>query len=216
LKGPERAKTEFIITRIGKEKAMKTRTLTLSILLLAVVLAPLAMAEEPAPRGPRGGQGRGNFQGGPGGFGGHPGMGQGDIGKFILGRIGDRLELTEEQRTEIKGIFEDSKEDRQASRTAVQEGMKALHEAAEDGTEAEIIAAGKALGDALTNQALQKSATMKAVKAVLTDEQVAQLDEIKAEMKERMQQWREQGQDGPRGKRGKGPGGQQHPPQEEE
>ncbi|MHC5121284.1 MAG: Spy/CpxP family protein refolding chaperone [Planctomycetota bacterium] len=176
---------------------MNTRTLTLSILLLAIVLAPLTMAEEPARRGPRGGQGRGNFQGRP-----------------------DRLELTEEQRTEIKGIFEDSKEDRQASRTAVQEGMKALHEAAEDGTEAEIIAAGKELGDALTNQALQKSATMKAVKAVLTDEQVAQLDEIKAEMKERMQQRREKGQDGPRGKRGKGrkprTGKQQRPPQEEE
>ena len=134
--------------------------------------------------------------------------------------MGDRLELTDEQRTEIKGIFEDSKEDREALRAAVQEGMKALHEAAEDGTEAEIIAAGKELGDALTNQALQKSATMKAVKAVLTDEQVAQLDEIKAEMKERMQQWREKGQDGPRGKRGEGrgqkPGGRQRPPQEEE
>ena len=199
---------------------MNTRTLTLSILLLAIVLAPLTMAEEPARRGPRGGQGRGNFQGRPGGFGGHPGMGQDDIGRFILGRVGDRLELTEEQRTEIKGIFEDSKEDRQASRTAVQEGMKALHEATEDGTEAEIIAAGKELGDALTNQALQKSATMKAVKAVLTDEQVAQLDEIKAEMKERMQQRREKGQDGPRGKRGKGrkprTGKQQRPPQEEE
>ena len=35
---------------------MKTRTLTLSILLLAVILAPLAMAEKPAPRGPHGGQ----------------------------------------------------------------------------------------------------------------------------------------------------------------
>jgi Spy/CpxP family protein refolding chaperone len=196
---------------------MKTRTLTLSILLLAVVLAPLAMAEEPARRGPRGGQGPGNFHGRPGGFGGLPGMGQDDIGRFILGRMGDRLELTEEQRTEIKGIFEDSKEDRQASRTAVQEGMKALHEATEDGTEAEIIAAGKELGDALTNQALQKSATMKAVKAVLTEEQVAQLDEIKAEMKERMQQRREKGQDGPRGKgRGQRPGGRQRPPQEEE
>ena len=196
---------------------MKTKTLAISILLLAVVLTPLAMAEEPAPRGPRGGQGRG---GRPSGFGGHPGMGQGDIGQFILERMGDRLELTEEQRTEIKGIFEDSKEDRQALRATVQEAMKALHEAAQDGTEAEIIAAGKALGDAHTNQALQKSATMKSVKAVLTDEQVAQLDEIKAEMKERMQQRREKGQDGPRGKRNKGrkhgPGGQKCPLQEEE
>ena len=196
---------------------MKTRTLTLSILLLAVILAPLAMAEKPAPRGPHGGQGRGNFQGRPGGFGGHPGMGQGDIGQFILGRMGDKLELTDEQRTEIKGIFEDSKEDREALRTAVQEGMKALHEATEDGTEAEIIAAGQALGDALTNQALEKSATMKAVKAVLTDEQVAQLDEIKAGMKERMQQWWGKGQDGPRGKgRGQRPGGQKCSLQEEE
>ncbi|MHC4783995.1 MAG: hypothetical protein ACYTE0_13250, partial [Planctomycetota bacterium] len=89
--------------------------------------------------------------------------------------------------------------------------------ATEDGTEAEIIAAGKELGDALTNQALQKSATMKAVKAVLTEEQVAQLVEIKAEMKERMQQRREKGQDGPRGKgRGQRPGGRQRLPQEEE
>ena len=196
---------------------MKTKKLAISILLLAVVLAPLAMAEEPAPRGPRGGQGHG---GRPGGFGGHPGMGQGDIGQFILGRIGDRLELTEEQRTEIKGIFEDSKEDREALRAAIQEAMKALHEATQDGTEAEIIAAGKALGDAHTNQALQKAATMKSVKAVLTDEQIAQLGEVKAEMKERMQQRREKGQDGPRGKHSKGrkqgPSGQKCPLQEEE
>ena len=73
---------------------MKTKKLAISILLLAVVLAPLAMAEELAPRGPLGGQGR------PGGFGRHPGMGQGDIGQFILGRMGDRLELTEQQRTD--------------------------------------------------------------------------------------------------------------------
>jgi hypothetical protein len=147
---------------------------------MAVVLAPLTMAEEPARRGLRGGQGRGNFHGRPGGFGGLPGMGQDDIGRFILGRVGDRLELTEEQRTEIKGIFEDSKQDRQASRTAVQEGMKALHEATEDGTEAEIIAAGKELGDALTNQALQKSATMKAVKAGRTPWQTRQRSQTRS------------------------------------
>ena len=173
---------------------MKTRTLTLSILLLAVILAPLAMAQRGPQRGPGSGEcpdsqrpgGFGGRQGG--GFGGHPGMGRGDMGQFLLGRMGDKLGLTEEQRTEIKGILENCKENQEATKGTIQEGMKALHEAAEDGTEAEIIAAGKALGDALTNQALQKSATMKAVKAVLTDEQVAQLDEIKAGMKERMQQ----------------------------
>ncbi len=189
---------------------MKTKTLTISVLLLAVVLTPLAIAE-PGQRGPRGGHGE------RGGFGGHPGMGRGDMRQFLLGRMGDRLELTDEQRTEIEGILEDCKEDREATRTAIQEAMKALHEAAENGNEAEIIAAGKAAGDALTNQALEKAATMKAVKAVLTDEQIVQLEEIKAEMKERMQQRREEDQDGPRGKRGRqGPGRRQRPPQEEE
>ena len=117
---------------------MNTRTLTLSILLLAVVLAPLALAEEPAPRGPRGGQGRGNFQGRPGGFGGHPGMGRGDIGQFLLGRMGDKLGLTEEQRTEIKGILENCKENQEATKGAIPDSMKALHKAAEDGDEAAV------------------------------------------------------------------------------
>ena len=176
---------------------MKTKTLAISILLLAVVLAPLAMAEEPAQRGPRGGQGgRSNFQRRSGGFGGHPGM-----GGFLLGRMGDKLELTEEQRTEIKGILEDCKEDQETTRTAVREAMKALHEAAADGTKAEIIAAGKTVGDAFTEQALLRAATMKQVKELLTDEQLTQFEELKAQMKERFQQRRKDG-DGPRGPRG--------------
>ena len=202
---------------------MNTRTLTLSILLLAVILAPLAMAEKPAPCGPYGGQGRGNFQGRPGGFGRHLGMGpmeQGGFAKLLLGRIGDKLELTEEQRESIKAIFEANKENAKQSRKAVHEAMQALHEAAAEGTEAEIIAAGKALGDAFTEQAFQRSNVMKQVKEVLTDEQIEQLGELKAQMKERMQQWHEQDQDGPHGKRGKGrkqgTGGQKCPLQEEE
>ena len=202
---------------------MKTKTLAISILLLAVVLAPLAMAEEPARRGPRGGQGPGHFQGQPGGFGGHPGMGpmeQGGFAKRLLGRIGDKLELTEEQRESIQAIVESNEENVKESRKAIHEAMQALHEAAAEGTEAEIIAAGKALGDAFTEQALQRANVMKQVKEVLTDEQIEQLGELKAQMKERMQQRREKAQDDPRGKRGKGrgqrPGGRQRPPQEEE
>jgi Spy/CpxP family protein refolding chaperone len=205
---------------------MKTRTLTLSILLLAVILAPLAMAQRSPQRGPGSHdcpdpQGPGGFGGRQGGgFGGHPGMGRGDMGQFLLGRMGDKLGLTEEQRTEIKGILENCKENQEATKGAIPDAMKALHKAAEDGDEAAVDDAAKALADAFKQKALQKAATMKAVKALLTDEQVAQLDEIKAEMKERMQQRREKGQDSPRGKHGKGrkqgPGGQQPPPQEEE
>ena len=185
---------------------MKTRTLTISILLLAVVLAPLAMAaEEPAPRGPRSGQGgrdRGDFQGRPGGFGGHPGFG-GDMGGFLLGRLADRLELTEDQRAEIKAIMEGTRPEAEEARKAVAEAMKALHEATSDGTEAEIIAAGKAVGDAFTEQALLRATGWKQIKEVLTAEQLAKLEELKAQMKTRMLQQRKDG-DGPGRPRGTG------------
>ena len=49
-------------------------------------------------------------------------------------------------------------------------------------------AAGKAAGDALTKQALQRAQVSKKVNAVLTEEQRAKLEEMKAQMKERMQQ----------------------------
>ncbi|MHC4258259.1 MAG: Spy/CpxP family protein refolding chaperone [Planctomycetota bacterium] len=68
----------------------------------------------------------------------------GGFAKLLLGRIGDKLELTEEQRESIKAIFEANKENAKQSRKAVHEAMQALHEAAAEGTEAEIIAAGKA------------------------------------------------------------------------
>ncbi|MEN8126790.1 MAG: Spy/CpxP family protein refolding chaperone [Planctomycetota bacterium] len=185
---------------------MKTKTLTISILLLAMVLTPLAMAQPGG--GPRGGHGpRG------GGYGGHPGP-SGDMGGFLLGRLADKLELTEEQRAEIKAIMEGTQPEAQEAREAVGEAMKALHEATADGTEAEIVAAGKAVGDAMTEQALLRAATMKQIKEVLTDEQLAKFEELKAEMRERMQQRREEG--GPRqgGKRHGGHGGGRRGPQE--
>ena len=170
---------------------MKTKTLTISILLLAAVLTPLAMAKP----GPRGGQERGGFRG-------HPGMG-GDMGGFLLGRMADKLDLTEEQRADIEAITDEAKPEAKEARQAVREAMRALHEATADGTEAEIIAAGKAVGDAMTEQALLRAITMKQIKEILTDEQLAEFEELKAEMRERMQQRRKDG-DGPRGKRGEG------------
>ncbi|OQY08057.1 MAG: hypothetical protein B6I25_00125 [Planctomycetales bacterium 4572_13] len=171
---------------------MKTKTLAISVLLLAIVLTPLTMAES-GRRGPRGGRERDGFRG-------HPGMG-GDRGGFLLGRMADKLDLTEEQRADIKAITEEAKPEE--SRQAVRKAIKTLHEATANGTEAEIIAAGKAVGDAFTEQALLRAATMKEVKKILTDEQLAQFEERKAEMKERMQQRRKDG-DGPHGKRGEG------------
>ena len=178
---------------------MKMKTLTISVLLLAIVLAPLAIAE-PGQRRPRGGQG--GPEQGRGGFRGHPGMG-GDMVGHLLGRLADKLELTEEQRAEVKAIVEGTQPEAEEARKAVREAMKALHEATTKGTEAEIIAAGKAVGDAFTEQALLRAAIMKQVKEILTDEQLAQFEELKAEMRDRMQQRRKDG-DGPHGKRGEG------------
>ena len=154
---------------------MKMKTLAISVLLLAVIMAPLALAEEPAPRGPRGGQGgprqdrgqfqgRGGFAGQPGGMMGSPFMGDGDLARIILGRMGQRLELTEEQEEQIKAIVEANKENAKTSGTAIREAMQALREATETGVEAEIIAAGKAVGDAYTEQALQRANITKQVK----------------------------------------------------
>lgn len=193
---------------------MKMKKLTISVLLFAAILAPLAVAADGdfEPRGPRGRQGNCDFQGRPGGFGGGPGkgfMGQGGMGQFLLGRIGNKLDLTEEQRAEIKIIMAECKDDREATQDTVREAMKALHEAAETGEEEAVADAAKTLADAFAQKALMMAETKKDIQAVLTDEQTAQLEELKSEMKERMQQRKESDQFGPRGGR-RGKGGPRH------
>lgn len=193
----------------------------IALVLIAVILAPLAIAEpEGGPRGSR----RGGGFGGPGAGG--PGAGgpqgrmqhsgapsQGGLGQMLLGRVAEKLELTEDQKTEIKAIVEGNKENIKKSHEAIRDAMQKLNEAAEKGVEAEIIAAGKAVGDAHTERALQQANIAKQIKEVLTDEQEAKLKELKAEMKERMQQRREgreegkQGNRPPRKPRGQGKGG---------
>jgi Spy/CpxP family protein refolding chaperone len=114
---------------------------------------------------------------------------------MLLGRVGERLELTDEQREQIKAVLEESKPT--DTKDTIAEAMKALREATAGGKEAEIIAAGKAVGDAFTQRALKQAETMKKIKEILTDEQKVKLEEIQAKMKERMQQRREGNFDGP-------------------
>ena len=178
---------------------MKTKTLIMTVALIAVILAPVALAAPDGPRGPRGGGG-GPGQG-RGGFGG----GGGNIAQMILGRMGEELNLTDEQKASITKIAEDSRTTNQENRQAVQEAMEALNKAADKGTEAEIIAAGKAAGDALTKQALQRAETSKKVKAVLTDEQNAKLEELKTQMQQRMEQMRQQRREQRQNGKGEGP-----------
>lgn len=192
---------------------MKAKTLVIGLILAAFVLAPLAMAaEEPPQRGPRGGQGqgpRGSQRQGPRGDQGQGLRGQRGFGRGFdpLGRVLNQLDLTAEQQEKVDAIREENRDKTRQTRTAVREAMQTLNEATEKGTEAEIIAAGKTLGDAFTQQALHRAKTTKQIKAVLTEEQLKELDKLQTEMKERMQQRRQQGPQGPQG----GPGGPDGP-----
>ena len=188
---------------------MTTKTLAIGLIILAVAAAPLAIAEPGHGRGPHGGFGGGPGMGGPehrpvgprgphGGFGGGPGMGGDRIG-HLLGRLGDKLELTETQRTEIEAIAEDAHIEREHSHNAIREAMENLHKAADEGTEAEIVAAGKELADAFTQQALLRSAIRKEIENILTEGQFAQIEEIKAQRKgraERMHRRRHKARNG--------------------
>ena len=144
---------------------MKTRTLMVGLLLIALVAVPLAIAA-PEDDSPRGNQ-RGAREGGPRGM-----MGQGDLAQMLLGRMGEELGLTEAQKEKIQSIVETNKEKTQQTRQAVREKMQALNDAADEGDTDKITAAGKAAGEALTQQALQRAAIAKEVKAVLTAEQL--------------------------------------------
>ena len=128
---------------------------------------------------------------GPGSF-----QSENGFGSMLLGRMGERLNLTDEQKDQIKAIVDANKENFQAAHEAVRKATKGLNEAAQGGVEAEIIAAGKAVGDAFTEQALQRANITKQVKAVLTEEQQTQLDEMRTQIKERMQLRQERRRDG--------------------
>ena len=130
-------------------------------------------------------------------------------------RFGRQLNLTDEQKEQIQAIREANKDENQLANETVRITMQALNRAKENGTEAEIIAAGKAAGDALIQQALQQVAVAAQIKEVLTPEQLAQSEEIKAQARERIQERLQQGP-GARGPRpGRGPrAGFAQPPQD--
>lgn len=178
---------------------MKTRSL-IAVLLAVALIAPLAFsaAEDtgpgagPGPRGPRG-EGMGM------------GMGEGNVAQMLQGRMAEELNLTEEQKTSIQKIADDSREAVQANREAVRTAMQNLNDAADKGDEAAATAAGKAAGDALTKQAIQRAQIAKKVNAILTEEQRTKLEQLRVRMREQMQQRRERIMQGEGGRVGRGP-----------
>lgn len=105
---------------------------------------------------------------------GHCGVGQPGVLRLIL----RTLDLTDEQRELIKAILEAAKPDMEAAREAVAEASATLNEAVVQGADEDtILAAASALGDAIGAQAVLRAQTIASIKAVLTEEQLAQLDE---------------------------------------
>jgi Spy/CpxP family protein refolding chaperone len=99
-----------------------------------------------------------------------------------------RLDLTEEQRELIRDILQAGRDACEAGREAVANATKALHTAVTEGADEAIIReAATNLGTALGDQAVLRASTITLVKEILTEEQLEQLQQMKApKLRERL------------------------------
>ena len=145
---------------------MKSNLKRMSIVIAiagAVLFAAVAVGFSQDPQGPRRG---GGFRGGPGG----PGPRDG------LGPLGRELNLTDEQKAQIKKITESFEE----STRSLHEQLRTLHEGEADpfsGTfdEAAVRAAAEARAKVEVELAVSRAKMMSQIGAVLTADQKAQL-----------------------------------------
>jgi len=116
-------------------------------------------------------------------------MAAGEKGGAEEGNFGivEKLGLTEEQKTKIKGILEATREERRAALMARMEaGKKLLQDAVNGATDAEIQMAATEFGKAAGIHAMAVSKTWGQIKPILTPEQQLKLKEMLVEKKEQM------------------------------
>lgn len=151
---------------------------------LLLMLAVVGLSQQGGRHGgPRreGGPGRGGFRGGPGGPGGRDG----------LGPLARDINLTDEQKAQIKKITDSFEE----STKALHEQMRALHEserdAPKDGAfdEAAVRAAAQARANVQIELEVARARMMSQVFSVLTAEQKAQLAAKRQEFEQKRHQW---------------------------
>ncbi len=166
-------------------------TLTVAGLLASgVALA----ASDAAPSGKADGDGREHHHEKHGrGARGPDGMRMGGPGEMLLGRMGDELQLSDEQRTRIRGIVDASRPEMDALRDEMRTVGARIADADPDdkGYAGAVSQSARRMGE-LTTQMIERSSAVRAqVHAVLTPAQKAQA----AKLKERMQQrWEERRQ----------------------
>ena len=153
------------------------RKISISIVAAAVLLAATAVVFSQRPQGPPPGPG-GGFRGGPGGPGG-PREGFGPFGPF-----GRELNLTDDQKAQIKKIQDSFHE----ADKALFDQMRTLHESQPDPMSAEfneaaVRSAAEARAKIQVELEVSHAKMMSQVAGVLTAEQKAQLAARHEEMK---------------------------------
>jgi Spy/CpxP family protein refolding chaperone len=134
--------------------------------------------------GKRKGRGQGQSQ-----YGKRQGSGQGSKYSKRHGKRGQRgqmmgkmLNLTEEQQTQIKALKEKNSESMQAFNKSLRDAQSAMRDAAKADTvdEAKIRELSKVVADKMADAAIFRAKCANEFKALLTKEQLAKIDELKA------------------------------------
>ncbi len=179
-----------------------------NVILLAAVVAMVApalvfAADEPtAPPPPPPARER-NAGTAPAMGGGQGMRGMGGFGSSIVWQLVQRLELDEAQKAKVKDLQTASTEKTQDIRQSLMAAnMKLAELPLTDASEADIRATATEVGKLMGDQAVLQAAALKDVKALLTDEQKAKLDEMikenQAQMAARRNEMRNQTQEGRR------------------
>jgi Spy/CpxP family protein refolding chaperone len=181
-----------------KERKMKQnwKKLSVAVAITSVLLLMLAVVGLSQQGGRHGRPERGGFPGGPGG----PGRQGGPGGRDGLGPLARDLNLSDEQKAQIKKITESFEE----STKALQEQMHSLHESERDGLkdgafdEAAVRAAAQARANVQVELEVAHARMMSQVFTVLTAEQKAQLAAKRQEFEQRREEREAQRGDAPR------------------
>jgi periplasmic protein CpxP/Spy len=171
-------------------KATKLTLLVASMLLAATTTLYAGCTEGESCTG-KGEKGKGRQQCGERGRGGMERGKRCGAGRMMMMKD---LNLTEDQKEQMKAIREKSKEQMKEVHKALGDAHKALREAAasEDIDEAKISELSKSLADNMAEAAILKASIHKEMQALLTDEQKAKCEEKRAEMKKRMEERKNQ------------------------
>lgn len=155
---------------------MKKQTLTLT----TIALATFGWVSLAAAQGPGGGHmRRGGGPGGPGGPGFGP-EGQGGPGRPRIGMVAEHLGLSDQQKEQWKIIHEKARETGEPLMKAAGEAKQAFDKAleAENAQAAAVGQAALAMRAAHNKVEAHRKATQEAVKAILTPEQLAKMEEF--------------------------------------